>query len=337
MTTPEDGLPSYADLLARTDGAPPGSAWGVWGQQDEVGTLNHLTPERAREAAHAVRTGARFNLDLPEPAFVPALTPTRKPMRHHLFGANEHHRDEWLDGFYPQVGSQIDGLRHFGHPDWGFYNGAEAERFVAGDPLLGVNRFADHGIVGRGVLIDVGRYLDACGEPIDHTTNHAIDVDVLDAAAAAQGVAVRPGDIVMIRTGWATHHRALDADARARAVDPLRCPGLRQSRGTVGWLWDQRVALVATDTFAVEAWPAVEDSPFVTEAERAGRLPRDRHTGLMHRVLIPLLGMPLGELWALDALADACAADGTYDCLVVAKPLNILGGVGSPANATAIR
>ncbi|WP_192909675.1 cyclase family protein [Gandjariella thermophila] len=333
----DDGLPSYADLLARTDGVPPGSAWGLWGPDDQLGTLNHLTPQRTVQAAHAVRTGDRFNLDLPEPAFAPALTPTRKPLRHHMFGVSPFHRDEWLDGFYTQVGSQIDGLRHFGHPDWGFYNGADPDRLVTGDPLLGISAFAEHGIVGRGVLVDVGRYLAARGEAIDHTTNHAIGIDVVDAAAAEHGVTPRPGDIVMIRTGWVAHHLGLDRAERARAVNPLRCPGLRQSHDTVAWLWDHRVALVATDTFAVEAWPAVGDSPFVTEAERTGRLARDRHTGLMHRVLIPLLGMPLGELWRLDELAEACASDGRYECLLVAKPLNIVGGVGSPANATAIR
>jgi hypothetical protein len=57
----------------------------------------------------------------------------------------------------------------------------------------------------------------------------------------------------------------------------------------------------------------------------------------MHRVLIPLLGMALGELWALDELADRGAVDGRWDCMVVAKPLNLTGGAGSPLNAVAIR
>ncbi len=95
--------------------------------------------------------------------------------------------------------------------------------------------------------------------------------------------------------------------------------------------------MVATDNFAVEAWPAAPDSPFVTDAERSGAVPRSGHTGLLHRVLIPLLGMVLGELWELDTLAAVCAADGRWDSLVVATPLNLTGGAGSPSNAVAIR
>ena len=65
--------------------------------------------------------------------------------------------------------------------------------------------------------------------------------------------------------------------------------------------------------------------------------PTDGHTGLMHRAMIPLLGLAVGELWWLDDLAAACARDGRYESLVVASPLNLVGGVGTPANATAIR
>jgi hypothetical protein len=58
---------------------------------------------------------------------------------------------------------------------------------------------------------------------------------------------------------------------------------------------------------------------------------------MLHWPLIALLGMHLGELWRLDELADECAADGRYEFMLVAKPLNLLGGFGSPANAVAIR
>jgi kynurenine formamidase len=332
-----DDFPRYADLRERRD-APAGSAWGVFGADDELGTLNHLTAQQVLAGAAAVRTGEVVNLNLPLNAFHPALIPTRKPLRHHMFATNPHQRDEYLDSLYTQASSQLDGLRHIGHPDAGFYNGADPDRFVAEDPFLGVNRFAEHGIAGRGVLIDVERHLRGRGEPIDHDSGQAIPIAAVAAAAEEQGVDLRAGDILMIRTGWVHHHlHEIGPQQRERNTNPIRCPGLEPSHETVEWLWDHRFALVAMDNFAVEAWPARPDSPFVTEAERRGEIPTTGHTGLMHRVLIPLLGMVLGELWALDELARRCAADRRWDCMVVASPLNLVGGAGSPANAVAIR
>jgi hypothetical protein len=333
----DDAFPTYEQLRARDDG-PPGSAWGVFGADDQVGTLNHLTRERVLDGIACAREGTTFNLDVPLDAFDPPLIPTRKGLQHNLFASNPWHRDEYVDSFYTQNTSQIDGLRHIGHPDFGFYNGADPERFTAGEPLLGVNRYADHGIVGRGVLVDVERHLQRRGEAIDHDTSQPIPVDVVADAAREQGVELRPGDILLLRFGWIDHHlNRIDDARRARNTDPIRCPGLAANHDTVAWLWDNRFSVVATDNVAVEAWPAADDSPFGTAAEDSGEVPRSRHTGLMHRILIPLLGMCLGELWALDELAAACDADGRYDCLVVAKALNLTGGAGSPANAVAIR
>jgi len=155
-------FPTYAELLKRADG-PPGSAWGVFGADDELGTLNHLTPDIVREATSLVKDGEVLNLDLPLDVFRESLIPTRKPLRHALFASNPFHRDEVLDSFYTQSATQLDGLRHIGHPEFGFYNGADPERFTAGEPLLGINRYAEHGIVGRGVLLDVDRHLRGQG------------------------------------------------------------------------------------------------------------------------------------------------------------------------------
>jgi kynurenine formamidase len=334
---PDQHFPTYAELRRRTD-APPGSAWGVFGAHDELGTLNHLTPERVRAAAALVRTGERISLDLPVEALDPPVAPTRKSVQHHQFGNNEHHRDDYLDSFYLQSGSQIDGFRHIGHPDVGFYNGADPARFAAGEPFLGINRFAEHGIVGRGVLVDVDRHLRAQGHVIDHDGGEDIPIEAVAEAARAQGVELRPGDILLVRTGWAHHHlNVIDEEQRERNRNPLRVSGLRACHETAEWLWDNRFAMVATDNFSVESWPAPADSPFVTDGEKRGDIPRSSQTGLLHRVLIPLLGMVLGELWALDALAAACAADGRWDCMVVANPLNLTGAAGSPSNALAIR
>jgi hypothetical protein len=72
------------------------------------------------------------------------------------------------------------------------------------------------------------------------------------------------------------------------------------------------------------------------EAEVTGSMPKSSHSGMLHRILIPLLGLSIGELWALDELAATCTMRGRYDVFLTAQPLNLLGGVGSPANAMAI-
>ena len=330
-------FPAYAELLTRTD-APPGSAWGVFGDDDEIGTLNHLTPQRVLSGIRAVRTGEMFNLDLPLGAFDPPLVPSRKNLRHTLFANNPYHRDEYVDSFYTQAGSQIDGLRHIGNPQYGFYNGADPQRFAAQTPFLGINRLTEHGIAGRAVLLDVDRHRRAEKRPIDHAGGEAIPISDVIAAAERQQVGFEHGDILLLRTGWAHHHlNEIDDHQRRAATDPIRASGLLASHETVAWLWDRRFSLVATDNFAVESWPAPKDSPFVTRAERSGAVKTDGHSGLMHRALIPLLGMVLGELWDLESLAARCASDGRWDCLVVASPLHLTGGAGSPANAVAIR
>ncbi|NIH87106.1 cyclase family protein [Amycolatopsis granulosa] len=332
----EKHVPTYAELRKRTD-APAGSAWGVFGPDDELGTLNHLTPERVRAAAAAVRTGEVVNLNLPLEAFDPPMSPYRKSLQHNMYANYGYHRDEYLDSFYPQASTQIDGFRHIGHPVFGFYNGADPERFQPGDPFLGINRFTERGIVGRGVLVDVDRYRRAQGRPIDHAGAEGIPIGDVADAAADQGVEFRPGDILLIRTGWVHRHlHELTPQQRHDEKSPIHVSGLLASEETVEWLWDHQFAMVAVDNFGVEAYPAPDDSPFVTEAERRGEVPR-AYAGVMHNVLIALLGFPLGELWDLDGLAERCARDGRWDCLIVSTPLNLTGGTGSPANAVAVR
>ena len=151
-------VPSFAELRKRSD-APAGSSWRVFGEHDELGTVNFLTEERVLEARQCIKTGKFFNLDCPLDAFDPPILSHRKTVKHSIFGSSPYHRDDCIDSFYLQSGSQIDGLRHFRHPVHGFYNGVPDTAIVTGNPRLGVNRMADHGIVGRGVLVDVERFL----------------------------------------------------------------------------------------------------------------------------------------------------------------------------------
>ena len=99
-------IPSYQELVARTD-APSGSSWGVFGEGDQLGTLNFITPSVSAKAASLVREGRIFNLDYPINTFVPSIAGTRPPTEHNMFANNPNHRDDWLDKFYLQSTSQM--------------------------------------------------------------------------------------------------------------------------------------------------------------------------------------------------------------------------------------
>ena len=311
-------LPLYRELLARTD-APPGTAWGLFGDDDELGTLNLLTPERVLASGAEVRSGEVFslnwNVELPDPS------PFRQPPVRHQIGAGGFGRDDWLDRFYLQGSSQWDGLRHIAHPTLGFYNGVPAER--VDDPAsdaLGIQVVARRGIVGRGVLLDVAGYASARGQPMRGDERVEIGSDLLDAVARGQGTTIGPGDVLLVRTGWTGWYATLDQRGREALTVRTPQPGLEPSERVVEWLWDHQVAGVAADNLALECMPL----DF-----------REGHA--LHFWLIPCLGMPIGELWWLDDLAAACARDRRWTFQLVSAPLNVRGGVGSPPNAIAIR
>jgi kynurenine formamidase len=323
-------LPTYAALGDRP-GRLKGTAWGLWGPDDQLGTLNHLSPERVLAARASILTGEVVPLNLPLQEFDPPIIAHRGVIDHTVFGMNEFHRDDRIDNFFLQASTQLDGLRHFGNPDHGFYNDADPDDLVAGNPELGIQAVARRGVVGRGLLIDVDAYRTSVGRPIDQTVNEQIPVADLEAALVAQGSEIRPGDIVMIRTGWLQYFRRSGPPADG----VLQSPGLTQSEETAAWIWDNRIAAAVSDNVALEAWPA-NNSTLTIEAETNGSMAKSSHTGMLHRILIPLLGLTIGELWALDDLAAACRERGRYDVFLTAQPLNLLGGVGSPANALAI-
>jgi hypothetical protein len=329
---------TFAELMARSD-APAGSTWGLFGDADELGMINLLTPQRVLSGMRCVRRGAVFNLDLPLDAFDPPIS-YRQPPRHTMLQKIPHHWDDYVDGLWLQGSSQIDGLRHYMHSDHGYYNDHEAAAIREGSPVLGINRWSEHGIVGRGVLLDLARHRASAGTPIDYRRRAAFSADDLDATAAAQGVTLEPGDIIVLRTGWVRfvleEMTPAERTAFRENVDAKLCPGIEQDEATLRWIWEHQVPVLAADNLGVEALPTSRQSPFLTSEERAWS-DRPWNAGMFHNALIPLLGMALGELWNLEALAADCAADGVWEFLVVAKPLNLTGGVGSPPNALAIK
>jgi hypothetical protein len=326
-----DGLPSYLQLMARTD-APPGSSWGLFGASSDLGTANFLTPERVRGALDMVRRGQIFNLDLPLDAISVPTSRQRKAIEHTVIGNGFCHRDDHAH-LYLQATTHFDGLGHVRHHRHGFYNGADDDSVRSGQ-RLGIEQWARSGIVGRAVLVDLPRYLEATGRPpLDHRRGAPFSAALVDEVLTAQGTARRPGDIVLLRTGWLDFYVNTLSDDERATWQHQSSAGLVQSRETLAWLWDSRTAAVVADNVAVECIPPVESSPLNTDMPAdAGLSP-----GLLHPDLIALLGFVVGELWWLDEFADDCAADGVYEALLVAKPLNLSGGVGSPANAMAIK
>jgi hypothetical protein len=320
MSIPER-LPAFDELPIRSD-YPPRSAWGVFGDDDQIGTLNLLTPERVAAAAKLVQAGQAFpmnwELELPSPPLF-----NRAALRHSLTRRRKNVFDDVYDNFNTQSSSQWDGLTHYGHRLYGFYNGAAEEQItgVAGT-RNGMEHWARRGIAGRGVLIDFQRFAAAHNVVYSPGERYGISVEELQATAAWQGLQFQPGDILLIRTGWIQWYSGLSDDERQWLAEPgaLQSAGLEQREESLRFLWDHHFAAVASDNPTVEAYP-----------------PADPEEGLMHGVIIGLWGMPIGEMFTLDALAAACAADRRYEFFFTSAPLNKLGGVASPPNALAIR
>lgn len=314
--------PEYTvDGEGKVEGARAGehNNWGRWGETDQRGTANLLTPERVAAAAALARTGKRFSLGLPIGG--PA-TPGYRAEPLHLFESTTGDKVlgeqglQYSDDYIVmnlQATTQIDGLSHFG-AGGRLYNGywAGVVTSHSGAKRLGVHNVAD-GIVGRGVLLDVAR--NHGGERLP--AGFVIGPDELDATVAAQGVEVGAGDVLMVRTGWLGWW--LDQAAGGERPGYGDLPGV--SPRCVPWLAERDVAFLATDTLAVEVVPPEEGLP-----------PMALHVGALRD-----LGLFLGELFDLDELAADCAADGVYECFIVAAPLPVVNGVGSPLNPIAIK
>ncbi|MFF9207687.1 MULTISPECIES: cyclase family protein [unclassified Streptomyces] len=321
-------LPTYQQLTRRTD-APPGSSWHLFPDQPERGMANFAGPAQIRRAAACVTDGRAFNLDYPLDAFDPPMSKARGIPQHRITAKHDQARDDVLDNFHLQAGTQIDGLRHRRASGHGFYNGVPDHEITPRSPRLGVQLWAEVPLAGRGLLIDIEGLLQARGTPLAHFDGPALTTGLLDDALEAQGCSVEPGDLLLVHTGWAHWYLTTTAENRRETRARRRATGFAQSRDFAAWCWDHRIALMATDTFAVEVLPVLDSSDFHDSA------PED--DGMMHQELIAKLGLPLGELWNLHALAEDCRTTGRWDSLLTVKPLNLTGGVGSPANATALR
>lgn len=329
-------LPAYRDLPTRA-GLP--SSWGVWGEvgTDVFGCLNMLTPERIVAAAGLVQRGAVFALNWSMRQPDPPLF-GRASFEHEVTGhATSTSHDDVLHGWNTQSSSQWDGFRHIRNgtpglePGTGHYGGVPDEEH-------GIDHWARRGIVGRAVLADIGRWRASVGRPLQYDTSDPIEPGEIAECLAAQGTESHEGDVLLVRTGWIGWYSGLSAEEREALaeVSGLRAPGFRSGELLAETLWDLHIAAIGCDNPAVEVWPpgALLDA----DAEAAVRADRSRlHEIFTHTLLLPLLGLPLGEMFDLEALAADCAADGRYECFFVSAPLNLPHGVASPPNALALK
>ena len=306
------------------------SNWGRWGEDDVRGTMNHLRPADRVAAAGLVRTGEsfslsqRFDMDGPQKGWRRRTNPVHTMLDtgsdavtgvqgfpHGIGGADD------VIAMPLQCSTQWDGLGHiFDHGR--AWNGRPAQEVVTslGDGVTGIETVADV-ICGRGVLLDVGRTVGARFGSDELPDGYAITAADLEETIAAQGESSRVGrgDIVLVRTGQLARTR------RDGWGDYAGGPAPGLSFTTADWLHRTEICAIATDTWGFEARPNEFDEAFQP----------------LHQVAIPHIGLFIGEMWDLDALAAACAADGRYEFLLTAGPLLVTGAVGAPVNPIALR
>ena len=197
-----------------------------------------------------------------------------------------------------------------------------------GCEILGVQNISSQGgIAGRGVLIDYGSYASSIGKHYNATKHHAITFEEIMACIKYQeNISGRQmlflsGDILIMRCGYTQKYLSLtpaEEEIAGKKLPPQTC-GIKQDTRTLKWLWDHRFSAVAGDSPSFEAFPHNPDADF-----------------LFHEVLLAGWGCPIGEMLWLEDLAEACKQRGRWSFFVASSPLNVVGGVGSPANVMAI-
>lgn len=301
------------------------SNWGRWGSDDQIGTLNNVTPEDVVNAAKLIRKGKTFALGLS----------LKEPIQSGLFGGRWNPIHTMLatgtdaaagnqDEPYPylryaddainmpcQASTQWDALCHIFLDDK-MYNGFDAKLVDSrGARKLGIEHVRDK-MVGRGVLLDIARWkgLDGLAD------GYGITNDDLDGCAKAQGVEIRKGDFVIVRTGQQERCLARKDWSGYAGGD---APGL--SFETAYWIRQNDIAAICSDTWGCEVRP--------NETKDANQP--------WHWVVIPAIGISMGEIFYLKELAEDCAQDKVYEFFFSAPPLHLPGGAGSPINPQAIK
>ncbi|MFJ9710319.1 cyclase family protein [Streptomyces sp. NPDC101234] len=294
--------------------------WKRWGADDQLGTLNFITPEVVRKATASVVTGETFSLSMslsldgPQQSgtSVPGrINPVRTMLTINAPMSASPDSVAYSDDIVvtpTQAGTHWDALSHCSHRGL-MYNGVPADSVDAsGATRLGIE--AAGTIVSRGILLDVARH-----QGVDRLPGRfAVTRAVLEAVEAAQGTPVEEGDIVLVRTGQVSHFLAGDVPAYRRPVPAL-------DYDAPLFLHERRAAAAAIDNMPMELLPSnVEDV----------MLP-------VHILCLVMMGMIQGQNWVLEDLAAACDRDRRYTFLLDATPERFLRSTGGMVNPVAIR
>jgi kynurenine formamidase len=288
--------------------------WGRWGDDDQRGTLNHLTDARRAAAAALVRSGASISLahDLgtePSPE-------NPRPAQHHMLASGDARDSSGIPGYE----AARDHLALDVHGLFATHVDALSHMFVRGEMFGGrpasdvrsdgarsntVLSMAD-GVVGRGVLLDVPRALGR--DYLD--TGEVITVDDLETTERAQGIAAQAGDVLLVAWGREARRRAKGGFDGFSGLHAECLP----------WLQEREVAVLGSDGIS-DPMPFVgtPDWPFP-----------------VHQIGITAMGLHLIDNMALAPLGDRCAGAGRWEFLFTMGPLRIPGGTGCPVNPVAV-
>ncbi|CAK1358560.1 hypothetical protein CB0940_06845 [Cercospora beticola] len=332
-------FPTIHELPAIPD-APKYAAW-FWGKDDFLGRLNLLTPTRVKAAAAEIRTGEMARTDLPlnvpqQPAF------GRQQFKHEIKPLRKDYAYDDVYSLNTQSGTQWDGFRHVAHHDTGhFYNWTKGADIDGPEPneKASIHYWSQHGIAGRGVLLDYRSWATEQGIKYDSATAHSITYDDLFAVGKHQGLDIRPasqggdiqiGDILFIRSGFTEDYYSRTADQNTsiglrefsfNGTDESKYQiwaGVSQEEKVRDWLHDCYFAAVGGDAPAFEQFPPPQDG-----------------SGL-HAYILACWGMPLGEMIDLERVAELAKKNQRYTFFFTSAPANVVRGVSSHVNGTAI-
>ena len=299
--------------------------WGRWGPDDQLGTLNHVRPDDIIAAAGLIKTGTVFALGIPlertgpqsglfggrwNPIHTMLATGTDAVAGRQDVTMRMRYADDAIN-MPVQAATHWDALGHIFLDDK-MYNGYDA-RLVDSKGLgkLGIEHTRNR-MVGRGVLLDVARH-----NGVSHLQDgYGISNDELDETAEAQAVEICRGDFVIVRTGQMERCLAQGQWGGYAGGD---APGVKFEN--CYWCHDKEIAAICADTWGVEVRPNE-----TTEVNQP-----------WHWVVIPAMGLTMGEMFYLKDLAEDCARDKVYEFFFCGPPLIIPGGSGSPINPQAIK
>ena len=305
--------------------------WGRWGDDDEVGTINFITDQVVKDAMKCVKSGKRLSLAFPlqqqgglQLGSMPGrINPLRTMIQLNtpvIGDPTQFCTSDDVVTMGLQAGTHWDGLCH---ASWNgkIYGNRDASTITYdGASVCGIEKISS--LTSRGVLLDIASLYEVDELP----GGHAISYEDCLNAEKIQGVEVRSGDILLLRTGMMAKAKRGDVISygSGTAMEGSPMPGFPGvGLGAVEFFFEREIAAVATDTITFEVMPWDPSVP-------GAILP-------IHCINLVMMGLTQGQNWDLEDLAADCQADGQWDFLLEASPQPFGGGIGSPVNPIAIK